>query len=273
MGNAFEYVKKHPWTIAGVIGALIVLYLLFSSSSGGSSAAAGPSGPSDAAIASGTQLQLAGMQLTAQSNQTNAQLAAAENTNAAQVTIAGLNATTAQYQTGKQADVAALNIEAQASTQQIVGAYQLQLGLAQQATATQINAQNTAAYTHLADTQAATTIASYNAQTAQTEAYVNKDVQIAQINAKTAQKKSSNSLIGGIIGGALSIFSDVRLKRNIRTVGYDARGRRWIDFQYIWDNDKITRRGVIAQEIMRSDPDAVSIGAFGFLMVNYGMLQ
>ena len=67
-------------------------------------------------------------------------------------------------------------------------------------------------------------------------------------------------------------FSDGRLKQDVRTVGYDSKGRRWVDFAYIWEPG-VTRRGVIAQEVRAIDPDAVFEDESGFLMVDYSKLD
>jgi len=74
----------------------------------------------------------------------------------------------------------------------------------------------------------------------------------------------------GVQAGAL-LFSDARLKRNIETLGYDAKGRRWTEYEYVWGGPR--QVGVIAQEIAATDPQAVAVDkASGFLMVNYGAL-
>jgi hypothetical protein len=69
-------------------------------------------------------------------------------------------------------------------------------------------------------------------------------------------------------------MSDVRTKRDVETAGYDARGRRWVDYNYHWDGpDEPKRRGVIAQEVAASDPEAVMMHPSGFLMVDYSKLE
>jgi hypothetical protein len=71
---------------------------------------------------------------------------------------------------------------------------------------------------------------------------------------------------------AAPMFSDRRLKVDVRPLGTDAKGRDWYDYRYAWDASDVTRRGVMAQEIMASDPDAVSTHESGFLMVDYSKL-
>lgn len=79
---------------------------------------------------------------------------------------------------------------------------------------------------------------------------------------------------GNGLGGALvGKYSDKGLKANVKTAGFDARGRRWVDFRYVWDEPGTKRLGVIAQEVAITDPDAVSRDpASGFLMVDYTKL-
>lgn len=96
----------------------------------------------------------------------------------------------------------------------------------------------------------------------------------------TGTTSSSPGLLGGLgsavktAAGAAALFSDERLKRDVRTLGHDGRGRRWTRYRYVWEGeDAPLHTGVIAQEIRASDPDAVSVGPLGFLMVDYGKLE
>ena len=85
--------------------------------------------------------------------------------------------------------------------------------------------------------------------------------------------KNSSTQFGGSLSdlGTLMKLSDKRLKEAVETEGYDAKGRRWVSWNYIWD--KATRHfGVIAQEVQKTDPQAVLIHPSGYLMVNYGAL-
>lgn len=85
--------------------------------------------------------------------------------------------------------------------------------------------------------------------------------------------KNSPSLLSSLGQGAqiAAMFSDRRLKRDVETLGYDGRGQRWVTFSYIWEP---LRRlvGVIAQEVMRTNPAAVSVHPSGYLQVDYGRL-
>jgi hypothetical protein len=68
------------------------------------------------------------------------------------------------------------------------------------------------------------------------------------------------------------MFSDVRLKADVEPVGV-VNGRNWYRYRYIWDEPGVERRGVMAQEVQKTDPDAVSVDASGFLKVDYGRLN
>ncbi|MFI5012568.1 MAG: FecR domain-containing protein [Hyphomicrobiales bacterium] len=67
-----------------------------------------------------------------------------------------------------------------------------------------------------------------------------------------------------------SSFSDVRVKRDIAAVGLLPGGIHLYRFRYLWSDDEYV--GVMAQEVQRVRPDAVSEGTDGYLRVNYGRL-
>mgnify|MGYP003342543837 CR=1 FL=1 len=77
-------------------------------------------------------------------------------------------------------------------------------------------------------------------------------------------------------GGGRGYFSDERLKENIKSIGTSENGHKL----YTWDwNDKAKELGindptigVIAQEVMKYMPEAVSKNTNGYYMVNYGVL-
>lgn len=72
--------------------------------------------------------------------------------------------------------------------------------------------------------------------------------------------------IGGAIGGGLggALFSDKRLKESIEFIG-EFNGHKWYEYNYIWD--KVKRLGVMAQEVMKYNPEAVKRHESGYLMV------
>lgn len=88
----------------------------------------------------------------------------------------------------------------------------------------------------------------------------------------TGTSKTSGFNIGDIAKAAAA-FSDERLKEDIKTIGYDEKGRRWVSYRYKWDSANVKHTGVIAQEVMETDPQAVAATEIGFLMVDYGRLH
>lgn len=96
---------------------------------------------------------------------------------------------------------------------------------------------------------------------------------LGQYNANTA---SSNSTLGGLFGlGKLGlaaysggVFSDLRLKRILSVVGKLASGLKLYAYEYLWS--PVVRVGVIAQEVLATQPEAVLVHPSGYLMVDYG---
>jgi hypothetical protein len=64
--------------------------------------------------------------------------------------------------------------------------------------------------------------------------------------------------------------SDIRLKRDIATVGELPSGLHLYRYRYLWSDTVYV--GVMAQEVMTVDPDAVIRGNDGYLRVDYGRL-
>ena len=96
---------------------------------------------------------------------------------------------------------------------------------------------------------------------------------LGQYNAGVGQANSFNSglmNLGGSIGSAWLMGSDIRLKRDIKRIANDPRGFGIYDFRYLWSD--LWYRGVMAQEVLPVIPDAVVMGSNGYLMVDYGRL-
>lgn len=92
----------------------------------------------------------------------------------------------------------------------------------------------------------------------------------AAMQGVNANNANSAGMFGGLMklgGMGAGLFSDKRLKTNIRYLG-DYKGHSWYEY------DKFGQReiGVMAQEVMLTNPGAVSVHPSGFLMVNYGAL-
>ncbi len=78
-----------------------------------------------------------------------------------------------------------------------------------------------------------------------------------------------NAIAGGVAAaGAAALFSDRRLKRNIRFIGRLLNGIGVYSFDYIWGQHAV---GVMADEVEKIIPEAVSEYK-GYKVVNYGML-
>jgi len=89
------------------------------------------------------------------------------------------------------------------------------------------------------------------------------------------------SSAGGSVGNAVtsvfksvgSLFSDVRLKNNLTQVGQYKNGVAVYEWE--WTQEALNlgaeperTRGVLAQEVLRVDPQSVTVGPEGFLMVD-----
>jgi hypothetical protein len=79
------------------------------------------------------------------------------------------------------------------------------------------------------------------------------------------------SAIGGIGGGLLGAFSDRRLKVDIKLTGYTLdNGLPLYRYRYLWDSPRVSRMGVMADEVRMVAPHAVSRDmASGFDKVDY----
>ena len=93
----------------------------------------------------------------------------------------------------------------------------------------------------------------------------------AQLGAVNAQNAAFGNLLGAgaQLGSAAFMFSDRRLKSNIKRVDTHAIGVGIYDYTMMG----MPQRGVIAQEVQQVRPDLVKRHANGFLMVDYGGLQ
>jgi hypothetical protein len=92
----------------------------------------------------------------------------------------------------------------------------------------------------------------------------------AALGAVNAQNAAFGNLLGAgaQLGSAAFMFSDRRLKSNLKRVGTHSIGVGIYDYTMMG----MPQRGVIAQEVERVRPDLVKRHANGYLMVNYGGL-
>lgn len=112
--QTWGWIKSNPYTVLAIVGALALIYIVFSrgSTAGTGMAVYGPASPSDAAIASAAQVQVAQMQAGLAAGQTSAQLEAIRTNNATEISIAQIQASVANYQTEQAANIQTLNIGA-----------------------------------------------------------------------------------------------------------------------------------------------------------------
>jgi hypothetical protein len=96
-----------------------------------------------------------------------------------------------------------------------------------------------------------------------------------------ANQETYNTMIGGAVANtaiitgagvlAGAVLSDARVKRDVVRIGELRPGIGLYQFRYAWSEQ--VHVGVIAQEVERVVPDAVSAGADGYLRVDYGLLR
>lgn len=87
-------------------------------------------------------------------------------------------------------------------------------------------------------------------------------------NADMQAYSAKTGALGGLFGGIASIFSDERLKTNIKRIGATDEGQPIYSYNYVWGGP--TQIGVMAQE---SPADAVSVHDSGYLMVDYSRVK
>lgn len=108
------------------------------------------------------------------------------------------------------------------------------------------------------------------------ELYSNRT--IGQTGTSSGTNQSTTTSNPGLLAGlgqaaqiAALFPSDGRLKTKIKTLFKDWKGRRWVEYAYKWAPD-VRKVGVIAQELLRTDPQAVHVMPGGYLAVDYGDL-
>lgn len=115
------------------------------------------------------------------------------------------------------------------------------------------------------DVQQALGLAQISGQVESQRINADKDIAIQQsiasvyktTNASNNKAKTSGGIIGAVSGLLGGIFSDQRLKENIRYVGTNARGVRIYEWNY--KGSQHTRRGPIAQDLAREHPEMITL--------------
>jgi len=91
----------------------------------------------------------------------------------------------------------------------------------------------------------------------------------------TSTSTSNPGLLGSVgqglqvAGSAAALFSDIRLKTDIRPLGRDAEGRNRYAWRYLWGQHG---EGYLAHEVAKTDPQAVGEFA-GFLTVDHTKMR
>jgi hypothetical protein len=102
----------------------------------------------------------------------------------------------------------------------------------------------------------------------------------ADISAYNAQQQAEGAMWGGLgsaIGSGVALYaskgSDVRIKQNVKQVGFLPNGVPWYSFEYkpeyrnTWGHGVM--HGTMAQDVEKIIPDAVSVHADGYKLVDY----
>lgn len=97
---------------------------------------------------------------------------------------------------------------------------------------------------------------------------VNQDLLMAISKRSQNRDDASAALLGVVIG---SLFSDSRLKENIVLCDRSKSGLNVYEFNYKGSSERW--RGVIADELVASNPDAVHVNPSGFLSVDYARID
>ena len=270
--------------VGGGFVALIALVMLLRGSSNGTvSTTTGVAPPTDAQVASQTSLALAQIDSATRASETNASLAAQQLSFQTAITTKGMDVALAKYSIDATTALQSRQIDAQAASE--TQSNNLQASIAKwtldQAFASQQSNNNfqleyaraaNASADHQAEIIASVTrasidastnlgIASLQAQTAQMASYVGaqvaindsnnaKDIGVANVQAGVTKHGQTTGLIGSIIGGALSIFSDRSLKTDIMFIGREPRdGFNRYAYRYLGDTS--FQVGVMADEVPR----------------------
>ena len=146
-------------------------------------------------------------------------------------------------------------------------------------TATTLASDNAQVQTTISNNNTAVNLSGIAANVNVANTASNNNVAIAQINSGTTKAVSSDqtsasktsSWAGAAAGIALALFSDSRLKENIKRVGITDNGLPIYIYNYI--GDPVARMGVMAQEAQKIAPQSVVETASGYLAVDYSKIN
>lgn len=94
-------------------------------------------------------------------------------------------------------------------------------------------------------------------------------------SSSTSKTKQSGGILGQVVGAAstaASLFSDPRLKRDVKYLGEREDGLGVYSYNYIWNPEYIRHVGVMADEVRDRKPEALGPEIDGFMTVNYELL-
>jgi len=238
-----------------------------------------------AQIQSQTQLALASLQANAQGQETQATLLAMQAQLQTQLALADLTsereltAVLAQVdaqrqissqQISSQTEMLRLQVEGSIARDQIASMTSIAMSELSANTQVALGQQQADVYQQMLVAQAEATMAQARYYSEVELARIDASTQQAAIAGSTARRQSSNSLIGSIAGGILGLFSDVRLKENIRFEGFRPDGLSNYSYNYAGQSER--HIGVMAQEAAELYPLAVGQSQ-GYLTVDYTRLN
>ncbi len=224
-----EYAKEHP-ILSGFIAIVgLIIFILIVRGGSNETVARDPNRPSDAEIAANASIESARIQAAAQTAQANAAVGAAQIGAGVQLNSDNKAAEIAMAQINAAKDIAGSTIAAEQK------AYDSKLNIV---------------------TSSLPSLKKKNRDDVLQALVTGEAYYPSQKPNKTAETIGAIGGAAGNVAKALgSIFSDSRLKENIRHLGYDDKGRSIYEFNYKGSNT--TRRGYMAQEIARSEPEKV----------------
>ena len=94
----------------------------------------------------------------------------------------------------------------------------------------------------------------------------------------TSKSPSNTDALTAAALAATAIFSDRRLKSDLKKIGTHSTGLnvyewKWNAKAFVLGLDKHPRKGFIAQEVQKVFPDAVVEGSHGYLMIDYSKIK
>jgi len=105
------------------------------------------------------------------------------------------------------------------------------------------------------------------------------NAQMGNFNAQQAAQQGFNQGLMGLGGAGIIAASDIRMKENIKAIGWLPNGLPVYEYEYKpeFKNNAFAGHGkfigVMAQEVEMVKPEAVITGTDGYKMVNYGALN